>query len=192
MRRPSRVVGQSVVGLLLLLLAACSAPGATDTGAGPREWRDLELVVPSGWTVIADRTDLLHIANEDIGGGPDATRPPVTDPDAVDVVGVQFTASSGSTPDAYRELVQLEGGEVESDERIEIGGLPATSIVYTWASNGTPSRERVVFVPSRDVYLLLQPVPVQGQTTGPDVYLRHTDEFEAILDSITFGRPFEG
>lgn len=181
-----------LMACLLALLTACT-PGADD-GAGPREWRDLELVVPDGWTVLEQRADLLHFANEDIrvADGDDAEQPSrPADPDSSDVVAVQLTTDPGTRPGAWRDLVEQQGGVIEQDERIEVGGLPATSLEYRWQSNGVPSRERVVFVPSRDLVVLLQPVPLRDQTTGPEVYLRHTDEFEAVIDSITFGRPVD-
>lgn len=180
----------SALVLLASLLAACA--GGVDDGDGPRAWRDLDLVVPSGWTVLTERQDLLLIANEDIRIEDGEERELPEDPNTNDVVAVQFAADERTTPDDWRLLVEQEGGEVEADERIEVGGLPATAITYEWASNGVPSRERAVFIPARGIYLLLQPVPLQGQTTGPSVYLRHTEEFDAILDSIEFGRPFEG
>lgn len=176
--------------VLLVLLAGC-APGA-DVGDGPREWRDLELTVPAGWVVLEDRPDLLRFANEDVRVTDPDERPSLPeDPDDNDLVAVQLTGDASTSAERWRELVADEGGTIEEDEQIQVGGLPATSIVYTWASNGLPSRERVVFVPSRSLYILLQPVPVEGQVTGPDVYLRHADEFDAVIESIEFGRPVE-
>lgn len=186
-----RAVRRLALPLVLLLVLVACASSAGD-GDGPRAWRDLDLVVPAGWTVLIERTDLLFIANEDIRIEDDEVRPVPDDPNTNDVVAVQFAADDTIAPDDWRELVEQEGGVIESDERIDVGGLPATSITYRWASNDVPSREQVVFVPARGLYLILQPVPLQDQTNGPDVYLRHVEEFEAVLDSIAFGRPFEG
>ncbi len=47
----------------------------------------------------------------------------------------------------------------------------------------------MVIIPSRELAILLQPVPVQGKQLGPDVYLRYTDKFQAILDSLDSGVP---
>jgi len=171
--------------LVALLLAACTAGG----GSGPTAWRDLDLVVPSGWQVLEQRGDLLLIANRDLRVDDiDATPSLPQDPDANDAVAVQFT-TDGAAPDAWRQLVESQGGEVESDRSIQLDGVPATSIVFNWVSNNVPTREQVVIVPSRDLVILLQPVAVKGQQTGPDVYLRHVEEFEAILASLDFGAP---
>lgn len=187
----ARVVGTALAWLVVGPVLVGCAP-TPDDGAGPREWRDLDLVVPAGWTVLDQRSDLLLIANEDIRVDDlDADPSPPADPDSNDVVAVQMIADPAATPDAWRELVDSEDGTIEQDEQVTIGALPATSIVYRWESGDVPSRERVVFVPSRELYILLQPVPLESQTTGPEVYDRHTDEFQAVLDSIEFGRPFE-
>lgn len=185
---------RSAIPPLLLLvavsLAACSS--APDDGDGPRAWRDLDLTVPDGWVVIVEREDLLQIANQDIRIEDLDDLPSLPDdPDTNDVVDVQFSADASVGPEAWRALVDQEGGQIEEDTRISVGGLPATSITYLWASNGVPAREQVVFVPSRQLYILLQPVPIQGQTNAAEVFLDHTDEFEEILTSIRFGRPFD-
>ena len=52
--------------------------------------------------------------------------------------------------------------------------------------------EMVVVVPSRSLTILLQPVPVRGQTDAPQVFLEARDQFDAILDSIRFGAPVDG
>lgn len=175
-----------VLALLVALVAACSGgPG----GSGPLAWRDLDLVVPSGWQVLDQRADLLLIANRDLRADDiEATPSLPQDPEANDAVAVQFTTDP-SNADAWRSLIEQEGGEVEADRRIQVDGIPATAITFTWTTNRVPTREQVVVVPSRDLVILLQPVPVQGQQTGPDVFLRHVEEFEAILASLDFGAP---
>lgn len=191
MRRPSRLLPRLALLLVALLLSAC-AGGGPDSSDGPRAWRDLDLVVPDDWVVLDERPDLLLVANEDIRVD-DLDAPPTLpeDRNSNDVVAVQMLADQTTTPADWRELVRAEGGTVEEDAQLTVGGLPATAITYSWVSNDIPSRERVVFVPSRSLSILLQPVPVEGQTNGPDVYDRHTDEFAALLDSIEFGRPVE-
>jgi hypothetical protein len=179
---PALAVVMAVV--LAALLAAC-----TSGGAGPLAWRDLDLELPPGWMVLDQRDDLLLIANRDLRADDIEANPSLPqDPDATDAVAVQFTTDSTGA-DAWRSLVESEGGEIERDERIQIDGLPATSLTFNWVTNGVPTREQVVIVPSRQLVLVLQPVPVQGQMTGPDVYLRHVDEFIAILESLDFGAP---
>lgn len=178
-----------LVALLAVLLVACTGGGGG--GAGPLAWRDLDLVVPDGWLVLEQRGDLLRIANRDLREDDvEATPSLPQDPDANDVVAVQFTTDS-TNADAWRALVESEGGQVEADRRIQVDGLPATSITFNWVTGEVPTREQVVIVPSRELVILLQPVPIQGQQTGPEVYLRHVEEFQQILDSIDFGAPVD-
>lgn len=177
---------RALLVLLVVGLTACVGGGG---GSGPMEWRDLDLVVPSGWQVLDQRADLLLIANRDLRADDiEATPSLPQDPDANNAVAVQFT-TDGTNADAWRGLIEAEGGEVESDRRIQLDGIPATSITFSWVTNNVPTREQVVIVPSRELVILLQPVPVQGQQTGPDVYLRHVEEFQSILDSLDFGAP---
>lgn len=178
---------RSLVAVVLsLLLAACSGGGG---GAGPLAWRDLDLVVPAGWTVVEQRNNLLQIANKDFRADDvEATPALPQDPQSNDAVAVQFLGQSSSA-DAIRDLVESEGGEIESDQQIQLDGVPARSITYSWVTNKVPTREQIVLVPSRDLEITLQPVPVQGQQTGPEVYLEYVEEFQAVLDSIDFGAP---
>lgn len=180
------VLRQAVVVLLAMVLVACTGGGG---GPGPLAWRDLDLVVPSGWQVLDQRGDLLLIANRDLRADDIVATPSLPqDPDANDAVAVQFTTDPASA-DAWRGLVEAEGGVIESDRRIQLDGVPATAITFNWTTNDVPTREQVVIVPSRELVILLQPVPIQGQRTGPDVYLRHVEEFQEILDSLDFGAP---
>ena len=177
-----------VLTLVAMLLVGCGGGGG---GAGPVAWRDLDLVVPTGWQVLDQRGDLLLIANRDLRADDiEATPSLPQDPEANDAVAVQFVTDSGSAG-AWRGLIEAEGGDIEADRRIQVDGVPATSITFTWTTNDVPTREQVVVVPSRELVILLQPVPVQGQRSGPDVYLRHVEEFQAILDSVDFGAPVD-
>ncbi len=192
MRRPARLLHRLVPLLAAAVLLPACGGGGVDTSDGPREWRDLDLVVPDGWVVLDERPDLLLVANEDIRVDDIDEQPTLPeDRNSNDVVAVQLLAGQETTPADWRELVRDEGGTVEEDAQLNVGGLPATAITYSWVSNDIPSRERIVFVPSRSLSILLQPVPVEGQTNGPDVYDSHVDEFAALLDSIVFGRPVE-
>ena len=178
-----------VLVLLAALLAACSPGGAGRSG--PMEWRDLDLVVPSGWQVLAQRQDLRRATNRDLRADDIEKTPSLPqDPEANDAVAVQL-ATDGSSADAWRSLIESEGGDIESDQRIQLDGVPATSITFSWVTNDVPTREQVVIVPSRDLVILLQPVPVQGQRSGPDGYFRHVDEFQTILESLDFGAPVD-
>lgn len=180
------VLRTALLVLLSAILVACTGGVG---GPGPMAWRDLDLVVPSGWQVLDQRPDLLLLANRDLRADDIAATPSLLqDPNANDAVAVQFTTDPSSA-DAWRNLVEAEGGEVEADERIQLDGIPATAITFNWVTNDVPTREQVVIVPSRQLVILLQPVPVQGQQTGPEVYVRHVDEFQAILESLDFGAP---
>jgi len=175
--------------LLAVVLVACG--GAATTGTV--EWRGLDVTLPAEWEVYESRPDLLAASDGDFadlqadGSVPDQP----DDPDDNDVVAMQFTWEPGTSPDQWRALVEQAGGTVESDESITVGGVPATSLVFSWITNNVPTRERVVLVPSRELVLLFQPVPVQGQTTGPQVYVDKAEQFEAVLESVRFGAPVE-
>jgi hypothetical protein len=195
---PGIVIGAPVSRLLftlvacLALLSGCLPADGAAVGSGPMSWRDLDLVVPAGWLVLDNRDDLLLLANEDNRADDDQfdAGPLVpVDPDSSDVVQVQMTTDSSASPDDWRALIAEEGGDLELDERIEVGGLPATSLTYRWVTNGVDTRERVIVVPSRQLVILLQPVPVLGQTTAPAVFDRHVAEFDAIVANIVWGRP---
>lgn len=181
MPRSSRVL----LVALSLVLAACGSSATT----GTVEWRGLDVTFPAGWEVFEQRTDLLTASDDDLAPPDEEGATPEIDPDDNDVVGAQFTYEPRTSADDWRALVEGAGGTIELDERIDVGGLPATSLVFSWVTNNVPTRERVVLVPSRELVLLFQPVPVQGQTTGPQVYLEKAAAFDEILASIRFGAP---
>ena len=167
-----------LLAVILLLVAAC---GGSD--AGRQEWRGLELDLPEGWEVFERRDNLLSAADGPVGEEPG-------DAGEREVV-AQLTYEPSVSADDWRELVAAEGGELEVDERIELDGAPATRLVWSWVTNGVPTREMVVLLHSRSLVLLFQPAPRAGQTDAPEVFLRHRDEFEAILDSIDLGAPVD-
>lgn len=178
----------ALLGALVLLLAACG--GASSSGT--QSWRGLDVTLPEGWSAYDSRTDLFTASDSPLGIERTQEEATSIDPDENDVVALQFTYRPSVSVDRWRELVRELDGTIEVDEQIEVGGLPATSLVFSWVTNNVPTRERVVIVPPRQLELLFQPVPVQGQTSGPQVYLEHAEEFQAILDSITFGAPVDG
>jgi hypothetical protein len=163
---------------VVALLVACSAPAG-----GAQDWRDLEVVVPDGWEVFERRDDLLSMADGPLGeeAGDPGER----------VVAAQFRYEPTTSADDWRDLVLDTEGVIEVDEATEIGGLPARRIVFAWTTNGVDTREMVVLVPSRQLVMLFQPVPVRGQTDAPEVFLANRADFEAILDSVTFGAPVD-
>lgn len=178
----------ALVATLVVALAACSAP----TTSGTIAWRDLDVTLPADWNAYQTRADLLSASDGDLGAELSLDEATSIDPQTNDVVGLQFTHEPRTTADDWRTLVTSRGGTIEVDQRTDVGGLPATSLVFSWVTNGVPTRERVVFVPSREIVMLFQPVPVQGQTSAPQVYLQQADDFEAILSSIEFGAPLDG
>lgn len=169
------------VGLLLtvaLLLAACGGDG------GPvRDWRDLTLTLPDGWSVEAEGETFLNLADGELGEEPGdvGTRE----------VAAYLTHEPTTIPQDWRTFVEEVEGTLESDEAISVGGAPATKLVFSHASNGVPVREMVVVIPSRGIVMLMQPVVTQGQTDGPEVFVRHREEFELLLSSIRFGAPVD-
>ena len=101
----------------------------------------------------------------------------------------QFTVEPDTTADDWRQFVEEQDATLERDTTTTVGSLPATLIQYSFTTNGIPTRERIVIVPSRDLVLLQQPVPMQGDTEAPDWFDEHLDEFDALLDGISFGAP---
>lgn len=168
----------SLLAVIVLVLAAC---GGSD--AGRQEWRGLDLELPEGWEVFERRDTLLSAADGPVGEEPG-------DAGEREVV-AQLTYDPSSSADDWRALVEAGGGELEVDERIELDGAPATRLIWSWVSNGVPTREMVVLLHSRSLVMLFQPAASAGQTDAPEVFLRHRDEFEAILDSIDLGAPVD-
>lgn len=169
----------SLRSLLLALLLGCvvAACGGDPSAVA---WRDLTMTLPDGWEQYDQSETLLYVADGETGD--------VGDPGDL-TVAAQFTYEPQTTADDWRDFVVDEDATLEQDEAVEIGGVPATRLVYSFVTNGVPTREMVVVVPSRGVVGLLQPVPVQGQQDGPDVFLANVDDFDAIIDSIRFGAP---
>lgn len=166
----------AVLLLLALLLAACGGDGGRD-----RSWRDLELTLPDGWVVWEEEPTRLSVADDHRGEE--------GDPGPAEAAAF-FTHEPRSSPDDWRELIEGDlDGTLERDERVSIGGAPATKLVFRHESNGVPLREMVVVIPSREIVVLLQPVVVRGSTDGPDLFETHLDAFEDLLSSVRFGAP---
>ncbi len=164
--------------VVALVLQACGTAGPV------REWRDLELTLPEGWVVFEDEPTRFSVADGELGedAGDRGDRE----------AAVFLTYEPDTVPEDWRRFVTEVDGELESDEALEVGGLPATQLTFTHASNGVPMREMVVVVPSRGIVMLFQPLVVKGQTDGPERFIAHLDEFEALRSSIEFGAPFGG
>lgn len=175
---PSRVLRLAAV--IAVLLVAATGCGGDD---GHHAWRDLELQVPDGWVVFEESPTVLGLANAPLG---------VEQGAAGDrVVAAQFTYEPRSaSPGVWRAWVDEQPeSDLESDTAIEIDGVPATRLVFSHDANGIPTREMVVVVPSRGLYILMQPVPEIGDTEAPDLFLENIERFDTILASIDFGAP---
>ncbi len=173
----SRLSGRlvAVVGLLVVLLSACSTSG------GPIEWRDADIALPAGWIEI-DRSENHLLVGDGLPPEEPGTRGELD-------VAMQVTVEPGTTADDWRRFVVDEGATLEVDEAISVGGAPATMIQFSFTTNGVPTRERVIVIPSRQLVLLQQPVPLQTDTDGPERFLERLEEFDALLDGISFGAP---
>lgn len=162
---------------LLVLLGGCASE---DAGS----WRDLAYDLPEGWTVYERGSAHLSAASAPIGE---------EDPDpGPGVVAVQFTHDpAASLPGAWRDFLAEEGADIEEDRSGTLDGVPTTTFVYRLTTNGITTREMLTVVPSRELYILMQPVPRAGDTDAPEVFRRNRDAFESILASIDFGAPIE-
>lgn len=168
-----------LVGALAVLLAACSGGGVAPGGVV--EWRELTIDLPADW-VETNRTE----TSLSVGDGPGSTEPGER---GELFVLTQLTIEPGATIDDWRQFAEEQDADVERDTETTVGGLPATMIQFSFTTNGIPTRERVVVVPSRDLVLLQQPVPMQGDTEGPQWFDEHVDEFDALLENVQFGAP---
>jgi hypothetical protein len=167
-----------------MLLAAC---GGNDDQPSSASWRNVDVDLPDGWYLVEDEETRFTIASHDLHE---------VDEDGVpvawegDVVAMFFTYEPGTVPDDWRGFVQQQGGELETDRSMVLGeDTPATQLVFSYETNGIPTREMVVVIPSRHIVVLSQPVPGPGDTDGPEVFLEHIDLFLDVLESARFGSP---
>ncbi|MBW3562651.1 MAG: hypothetical protein KY437_09150 [Actinobacteria bacterium] len=160
----------------MLVVLALGLLGACGTGSGSVEWRDVTVEVPDGWAVAERDEQKLSIANVDFGPGQG---------DELEAA-VFLTREPDTSIDDWRSLVAERDGEVETDDAITVGGMPANRLVFRHDANGTPLREMVVVVPSRDVVMLFQPVVLRGSPDGPDVFERYRDTFDEVLTTVRF------
>lgn len=173
-RRPPSLFVFAVL-LVAQLLSACGG------GDGEVRWRDLALTPPPGWVVFEDGATALSLSDAPLGeeGAPGPGE-----------AAAFITWEPGASADAWRQLaVEVLDAEVEVDETIDVGGAPATRLLLRHASGDVPTREMIVIVPARSLVLLMQPVVLQGDDDGPDVFDRHRAEFDALIDSIRFTAP---
>lgn len=168
----------ALVALVAVALAAC---GGGDERV--REWRDVTVALPAGWSVIQEGDTLLSVGDGELGeeDGDRGTRE----------VAAFFTYEPRTVPDDWRTFVDDVDGTMETDRSTTIDGAPATQLVFSHASNGVPTREMVVVIPARGIVILLQPIVLKGQTDGPDIFDAHRDEFEELVSELDFGAPIE-
>lgn len=175
----------AVLVVAALLLVACGDDGNQPSAVS---WRNVEIEVPDGWYVFEEAEDRLSISNQDIGYGedPDVAR---ERPEG-DTVAMFFTYEPRTVPDDWRRFVDQQGATLESDEQVVLDGeVPATRLVYSFVTDGVPTREMVVVIPSRGIVLLAQPVPEPGDEDAPEVFLAYIDDFLGVLESAEFGAP---
>lgn len=139
------------------------------------EWRGLAVDVPDGWTVGENEERSLSMANAPLGQEDSA--------DELEAA-IFFTFEPSTTADDWRELVAQRAGRIDEDETIEFADTEATRLVFTMVSGGGEVREMVVVASSLNVVVLLQPVPLAGQTDGVEMFERHRDTFEEVLSSV--------
>lgn len=181
----SYVARTVVLGLVVALLAACSDDGSSQPERV--EWRNLGIELPDDWYLFEEAETRLSIANEDLGVGPDGE--PGERPEG-DVVGMFFTYEPEAVPEDWRDFVEEQDAELETDIRLELEGeVPATQLVFSYVTDGTPTREMVVLIPSRGIVVLAQPVPGPGEDTAPQVFLDHLETFVEVIEDIEFGAP---
>ena len=173
------------VRVALLLLVALVAVACGDSGTV--QWRDATVTVPEGWHVFEEEETRLSISNVPLGMD--------ADPDEIgdqDVVAMFFEHRPGHIPDDLREFVDdRPGGTIESDEAIELDGVPATRIIYQHVSSEVTTREMAVIIPAREIAVLAQPVPSPGDEHAPEVFMEHLDTFLDVLETLEFGVPVD-
>jgi hypothetical protein len=180
-RRVSMVV---VLVVSAALLAACGGGNQPSSVS----WRNVDLELPDGWYLFEEEPDRLSISNQDLGAAPpgaDARERPEGD-----TVAMFFTYEPDTLPADWRTYVEEQGATLESDDQILLDGeVPATRLVFSDVTNGIPTREMVVVIPSRGIVVLAQPVPGPGDTDAPEVFLAYIDTFLQVPQEARFGAP---
>lgn len=174
MRPPRWLAGLLLAPLLAGLGAACGS-------SGPITWRGMTVERPEGWVVDENSPGALTLANAPLASPGDPG-----DREAA----VYFMHQRGATPGDWRGLVaERPTARIEEEDSLTLDGIPATLLVISDTSDGTPRQEMVVIIPARDVVILLQPVVVAGSDRAPALFAAHRATFEALLASIDFGPP---
>lgn len=177
----------AVARALLTVMFSVALLAGCGSDEGPVVWRNITVDLPEGW-VVFERTDTtLSIANVLLGpqDGGDARNAP-----AGDVVAMFFSYEPDTLPRDWLTFLAANDAVIETEQqRMLTGDIPATQLVYRLTDEVTDTREMVVLIPSRNVVILAQPVPLAGDPSGPDVFLRYIDTFLTVIDTLTFGAP---
>ncbi|MFA9429676.1 hypothetical protein [Egicoccus sp. AB-alg2] len=180
--RRRRIV-PALVAALAFVVVGC---GGEDLQPSSVEWRNVSLDVPDGWYVYERADTHLSMANANLRPGEDEE---FVAPEE-GVVSMAFTYDPGQSPDDWRRFVEEQDATLESDTRVTLDDeVPATQIVFSYVTNGVPTREMVTLIPSRAIVVLSQPVPGPGDDDAPEVFLDNVDTFRSVLESAEFGQP---
>lgn len=175
----------------LVVLTVLLAFGLTACGGQPAnvEWRNVDVPVPDGWYVVEESATHLSLSNVDLGPA-EVLGAPGEERDG-DVVAMYFTYEPGTLPRDWLELIDAQGATLESDDELlfDDGNVPARRIVFSSESEGIPTREMVVLIPSRWIVVLSLPIPAPGDTDAPEAFLRSIDTFLEVLDTADYGAP---
>ena len=173
---------------LMVLAVTILGCGEEDPQPDVVTWRNVTLDVPDDWYLVERSDTHLSIANADLAAVRE-TEGPAVRPEG-DVVAMYFTFEPETLPDDWRAFVEDQEATLESDDAIVVGeNVPATRLVYRYVTNGTPTREMVVLIPSRGLVVLAQPIPRPGQDDAPEVFLAHIEVFLEVLQSAEYGAP---
>jgi hypothetical protein len=154
--------------------------GACSSSADTVRWRGLTVSLPTGWTAFEQTDTVLGIADAQLDSAGDR---------GARGLAVQFTHEPRTAAQDWRDLIEQEGGTLEVDEDLDLDGVPSTRLVFSWVTNGVPTREMVVVVPARGIVILLHPVVQLGETDGPQRFLDNRDVLDTILAGINVGAP---
>ena len=173
---------------MLLLAVSILGCGGDDPQPEAVTWRNVTLDLPDEWYLVEQSETHLTISNQDLGVSEETEQPrPRFDGD---VVAMYFTYEPETLPDDWRAFVEDQDATLESDDSIVVGSnVPATRIVYSYVTNGVPTREMVVLIPSRGIVVLSQPIPGPSGDDAPQVFLRHIETFLEVLQTAEYGAP---
>jgi len=183
-----RTISLRAVATLLALALLAVACGGDTSQPSSVEWRNVALQLPDDWYLFEEEETRLSISNQDIGLG-EVMGEPRDRPDG-DVVAMFFTYEPNTVPADWRDFVAQQDATLETDQALELQGeVPATQLVFSYTTDGIPTREMVVVIPSRSIVVLSQPVPEPGDTDAPDVFLEYIEDFLEVLNTAEFGAP---